>query len=105
MKISHSSQSAYLDTAAKKYVDSTKPTYSLSSEIENQFEYVDNKRTNKVIGYKLWFSCEGIPPFAVKFAQKPELPAYLSIVEFNSLEAIEIRANVYFRADGLKVVK
>ena len=44
-------------------------------------------------------------PFTVKFEQKPELPPFLAIVEFEKLEGIEIRSNVYFKADSLKVVK
>jgi hypothetical protein len=99
------SQNSYSDATAKLYIANNKPIHNVSSEVETQYNWVDGKRTDEVTGYRLYFAQEGVNPFAVKFASKPaELP-FLAEVKFDSLEAIEIRSNVYFRADGVRVVK
>ena len=81
------------------------PTQCTTSFIEKQYEYVDRQRTDNITGYKLWFVQEGLNPFTVKFEKEPTLPPFLSIVEFDNLQGIEIRNNVFFKADGFKVVK
>lgn len=40
---------------------------NVASEVETQYNWVDNKRTDEVVGYKLYFVQEGVNPFAVKF--------------------------------------
>lgn len=99
------SQSAYNEEMAKKYISDDKPIISVSSEVETQYNWMDGKRTDEVTGYKLFFSQEGVNPFAVKFEKKPILPPFLSEVKLDKLEAIEIRSNVYFRSEGVRVVK
>ncbi len=74
---------------------------NVSSEIEIQHNWVEGKPTKEVVGYKLFFAQEGVNPFAVKFAEKPELPKFLSEVTLEKLEAIEIRSKVYFRAESV----
>ncbi|MFT8425150.1 MAG: hypothetical protein ABF682_02425 [Liquorilactobacillus sp.] len=60
---------------------------------------------DEIKGYKLYFSQEGVNPFAVKFEKMPSLPPFLSEVKLDNLEAIEIHSNVYFSAEGVRVVK
>ncbi|MGY0180723.1 hypothetical protein [Lactococcus garvieae] len=104
-KISFNSQNTYSKDKAEEFVATGVPVHCTTSAIEIQYKYVDKQRTDEIVGYKLWFIQKGLNPFTVKFEQKPELPEFLSIVEFNNLTAIEIRSNVYFKADSLKVVK
>ena len=95
----------YNEVKVKQYLSDEKPVINVSSEIENQYNWIEGKRTNEIIGYKLYFSQEGVNPFAVKFEKKPTLPPFLSEVKLDKLEAIEIRSNVYFRSEGVRVVK
>ncbi|MGG1638730.1 hypothetical protein [Paenibacillus sp. NRS-1760] len=99
------SQNAYNENTAKQYISDVKPIISVSSEVETQYNWIDGKRTDLVTGYKLFFIQEGVTPFAVKFEKKPSLPPFLSEIKLDKLEAIEIRSNVYFRAEGVRSVK
>jgi len=99
------SQNAYNEETAKQYISDDKPTINISSEVETQYNWIDGKRTDEVTGYKLYFTHEGVNPFVVKFVKKPSLPPFLSEVKLDKLEAIEIRSNVYFRSEGVRVVK
>ncbi|EHS59315.1 hypothetical protein [Paenibacillus sp. Aloe-11] len=98
-------QNSYSTATAKQYIQDTKPIIIVSSEVEIQYNWIDGKRTDEVTGYKLYFVQEGVNPFAVKFVTKPSLPPFLSEVKLEKLEAIEIRSNVYFRSEGVRVVK
>ena len=82
----------YSDTTANKYVKVNKPIHSVSTELE-------------IIAYKATFVQEGLEPFQIKFKDKIKLPEFLSLVEFDNLQAVEVRYNVYFKADGIKEVK
>ncbi|MDT2668629.1 hypothetical protein [Enterococcus dongliensis] len=99
------SKSSYSEATATLYINGKTPIFNVSSEIEKQYNWIDNKRTDEVVGYKAYFVQEGVNPFAVKFEQEPTLPPFLSEVKLDNLEAIEIRSNVYFRATGVRVVK
>lgn len=105
MKTSYTQNNQYSEATARKYITTEVPTLCTTSFIETQFEYVDKQRTENIRGYQLWFVQEGLNPFSVKFETKPTLPPFLSNVEFANLRGIEIRNNVYFKADGLKVIK
>lgn len=104
MKIRNSANS-YNEATAQQYLSGEKSVVNVSSEIEVQYNWIDGKRTDEITGYKLYFSQEGVNPFAVKFEKKPSLPPFLSEVKLDKLEAIEIRSNVYFRSEGVRVVK
>lgn len=104
MKIKNS-QSKYNEETAKQYISADKPIINVSSEIETQYNWIEGKRTDEVTGYKLYFAQEGVNPFAVKFVENPSLPPFLSEVKLDNLQAIEIRSNVYFRSEGVRVVK
>ena len=104
MKI-RNSQSSYSQETTAKYIADDKPIYNVSSEVETQYNYIEKKRTDEVKGFKLYFSQEGLNPFAVYFSKMPSLPPFISEVKLDNLEAIEIRSNVYFRAEGVSVVK
>ncbi len=98
-------KSGYSDATASKYIALENPIYSLSTESEKQFKYVDGKRTDEVTGYRSWYTQEGLPPFMVKFEKDVKLPKYLSLVKFENLQGIEIRYDVYFKADDVTEVK
>lgn len=100
-----SSQNAYNEETARQYISDDKPIINVSSEVETQYNWIDSKRTDEVTGYKLYFTQEEVNPFPVKFVKKPSLPPFLSEVKLDKLEAIEIRSNVYFRSEGIRVVK
>ena len=91
----------YSETTVDKYLSDKTPIISVSAEIETQYKWSERKRTEEVTGYKLFFVQEGVNPFAVKFAEKPKLPKFLSEVLLEKLEAIEIRSKVYFRAESV----
>ncbi|KIU20779.1 hypothetical protein [Weissella cibaria] len=54
MKIKNSIN-AYSGVTAEKYIFSLKPIMNVASEVETQYNWVDNKRTDEVVGYKLYF--------------------------------------------------
>ncbi|MNW41286.1 hypothetical protein D3C74_184200 [compost metagenome] len=99
------SQNSYNEATANQYISDDKPIISISSEVEIQYNWIDGKRTDEVTGYKLFFTQEGVNPFAVKFEKNPSLPPFLSEIKLDKLEAIEIRSNVYFRSEGVRLVK
>ena len=105
MKKQFTQSGRYLESTAYENIRKDKPVQCVTSFIEVQYEYLDKQRTDNIKGYKLWFVQEGLNPFTVKFEKKPELPAFLSVVEFENSQGIEVRSNVFFKADGLKVVK
>lgn len=80
--------------------------YIVGLNLDTQFEYVDDKRTNSITGYQVWIATDSHNPFKVKFSpeDKPDL-TYFSIgdkITFEGLEAIQIRSNIYFRATGIQ---
>lgn len=95
----------YSNDTANNYIDSNKTIYSLSTELEVQRKWQDNRPTDQIIGYRAWFSQEGQEPFEVKFENQIKLPVYLAKISFDNLQACEIRNKVYFKADSLKEVK
>lgn len=97
-----STKNGYDATIVKKYLSDEKPIINVSSEIETQYKWIEGKRTEEVVGYRIYFSQEGVNPFAVKFEQKPKLPRFLAEVTIEQLEAIEIRSKVYFRAESVQ---
>ncbi|VUW93159.1 Uncharacterised protein [Streptococcus constellatus] len=98
-------QSGYSSELANHTLDSNKEIYLLSTELEPQYRFENNHRTDEIVAYRAWFTQEGLPPFTVKFAKKIALPSYLSAVNFDNLEACEVRYNIYFRADEVHEVK
>ncbi|EMG9622865.1 hypothetical protein V5420_002120 [Listeria monocytogenes] len=105
MKTTFNQTNHYTETTAQKFIVSDKPVQCVTTFMETQYEYVEKQRTDTIKGYKLWFIQEGLNPFSVKFEQQPTVPPFLAVIEFEHLQGIEIRNNVYFKADGLKVVK
>ena len=105
MKTGFQKNNQYNSETARKFVVNSLPVQCTTSFIETQYKYVDKQRTDEITGYKLCFVQEGLNPFVVKFDKKPELPPFLSIVEFENLQGIEVRSNIYFKADSLKGVK
>lgn len=94
-------KNGYSATTVNNYLSDKTPIISVSTEIETQYKWIEGKRTDEITGYKLFFAQEGVNPFAVKFAEKPELPKFLAEVTLEKLEAIEIRSKVYFRAESV----
>ena len=95
----------YSANTAKEYIDNKQAVHSLSTELEPQIMFEDGQPTGDIIAYKAWFSQKGLPPFQVKFEAEVKLPDYMTMVEFENLEACEVGYNVYFRASNLKEVK
>lgn len=95
----------YSAKTAKEYIDLAQPIHCLSTTLEPQQQFEDGKPTGEIISYKGWFVQKGLDPFQVKFAEKFELPNFMSLVQFDNLQACEVRYNVYFKADSLKEVK
>lgn len=98
------STTGYSVQTAKEFLDEQLPIYSVSTILEEQVRFENNKPTDEVEAYKAWFSQEGLPPFQVKFKKKVTLPAYLTPVKLENLEACEIRYKVYFRAEDVSEV-
>lgn len=91
---------------AKQVLDGGKPIRFVGPAFVAKYVWKDGKPTSTVKGYATWFIQEGLPPFTVRFPEKVTLPnKYLQIVDFDNLQACEVRDNVYFKADSLKEVK
>lgn len=75
-------------------------------ELETQYEYENNARTDTISGYQVWIATASHNPFRVKFLpeNKPDLTYFIigDEVSFEQLEAIQIKSNVYFRAKGIQ---
>ncbi|WP_270293229.1 hypothetical protein [Streptococcus koreensis] len=98
-------KSGYSTNTASEYIDSKQGIYCLSTELETQIKFEDNQPTGEIVAYKAWFSQKGLPPFRVKFENEIELPFYMSLVQFDNLQACEVGFNVYFKADNVKGIK
>ncbi|EAF0603850.1 hypothetical protein CDS02_04570 [Listeria monocytogenes] len=98
-------QGGYSIELANNILDGSKPIQSLSLELEPQFKFEDNQRTDEVVAYKGWFSQAGLPPFEVKFENQVKLPPYLSVISFDNIQACEVGYNIYFKANDIKEVK
>ena len=98
-------KTGYSANTAMEYINNKQAIHCLSTELEPQLKFEDNQPTGEIIAYKAWFSQKGLPPFQVKFDSEIDLPSYMAMVEFDTLEACEVGFNVYFRAQNLKEVK
>lgn len=105
LKIKKIQKSGYSTTTANEYINPNKPIHIVSTELEQQQQFENGKPTGEIIAYKATFIQEGLEPFQVKFSNKIQLPEFLSLVQFENLQAVEIRYNVYFKADGIKEVE
>ena len=103
MKIKRTS--GYSEALAKMYIPSDVSTYSLSINLDTQVKWVNGRPTDEVTGYQCWFIAEGTEPFKVKFTNKVSLPSMFTKIKFQNLEACEVGNNVYFKANGLEVMK
>lgn len=95
----------YSTITANEYIDNKQGIYCLSTELEPQQLFEDGKPTGEIIAYKATFIQEGLEPFQVKFESKIKLPDFMCLIQFDNLQAVEVRYNVYFKADGIKEVK
>lgn len=95
----------YSTNTANEYIDNKQGIYCLSTELEPQQLFEDGKPTGEIIAYKATFIQEGLEPFQVKFEDKIKLPDFMSLIQFDNLQAVEVRYNVYFKADGIQEVK
>ena len=98
-------KSGYSTNTASEYIDSKQGIYCLSTELETQIKFEDGQPTGAIIAYKAWFSQKGLPPFRVKFENEIELPSYMTLVQFDNLQACEVGFNVYFKAENVKGIK
>ena len=95
----------YTTTLADKIISSNQPIYSLSTELEPQQQFEGGKPTGEIVAYKAWFVQEGQDPFQVKFEDSIKLPAFQSMIQFDTLQACEVKYNIYFKANGIKEVR
>ena len=95
----------YSANTANEYIDNKQDILCLSTELEEQIKFEDGQPTGEIIAYKAWFSQKGLPPFRVKFENEIELPSYMTLVQFDNLQACEVGFNVYFKADNVKGIK
>lgn len=95
----------YSANTANEYIDNKQGIYCLSTELETQIKFEDGQPTGEIIAYKAWFSQKGLPPFCVKFENEIELPTYMTLVQFDNLQACEVGFNVYFKAENVKGIK
>ena len=95
----------YSTITANEYIDNKQGIYCLSTDLEPQQLFEDGKPTGEIIAYKATFIQKGLEPFQVKFEDKIKLPDFMSLIQFDNLQAVEVRYNVYFKADGIKEVK
>jgi len=95
----------YSANTANEYIDNKQGIYCLSTELETQIKFEDGQPTGEIIAYKAWFSQKGLPPFCVKFENEIELPSYMTLVQFDNLQACEVGFNVYFKAENVKGIK
>ena len=95
----------YTTALAEKIFNQNQPFYSLSTEPEPQQRFEDGKPTGEIVAYKAWFVQEGLDPFQVKFESEVELPSFQSLIQFDTLQACEVKYNIYFKANGIKEVK
>lgn len=98
-------KSGYSTNTASEYIDSKQGIYCLSTELETQIKFENGQPTGEIIAYKAWFSQKGLPPFRVKFENEIELPSYMTLVQFDNLQACEVGFNVYFKAENVKGIK
>ena len=98
-------KSGYSTNTASEYIDSKQGIYCLSTELETQIKFEDGQPTGEIIAYKACFSQKGLPPFRVKFENEIELPSYMTLVQFDNLQACEVGFNVYFKAENVKGIK
>ena len=98
-------QSGYSSELANHTLDSNKEIYLLSTDLEPQYRFENNHRTDEIVAYRAWFTQEGVEPFVVKFDTDIKLPKYLSVIEFEDLMACEIKYKVYFKAVNIKEIK
>ncbi len=98
-------KSGYSEELAKMYISSDVSIYSLSVNLDTQVKWVNGKPTDEVTGYQCWFIAEGTEPFKVKFPNKIDLPPMFTKIKFQNLEACEVGSNVYFKSNGIGVIK
>ena len=92
----------YSSELAKDYIANS-CAYLVGLAVEKQYVYVDNKRTEDISGYQVWLATNDENPFKVKFEKQPDLSGLKigDVVELDNLQAIKVRQNIYFKADGL----
>ena len=71
-------KNGYNERTALVYLDRKKPIYSLSTDLENTYKWVDGKPTKEISGYKLGFSQQGV--------SSPRSQQYQSICRLFSLK-------------------
>lgn len=95
----------YTTTLADKIISQNLPIFSLSTELEPQQRFEDGKPTGEIVAYKAWFVQEGQDPFPVKFEDTIKLPAFQSMIQFDTLQACEVKYNIYFKANDIMEVR
>lgn len=98
-------KSGYSLEVARQYVDANGEFLVISPEVMEIFKYdsINKKYTDEVDSYKIRVVQAGTVDFSVKFNKKVDVEQFKKI-KFKNLEAIELKNNVYFRADDISEV-
>ena len=97
-------KSGYSSQLFQEIFGNEKTAIVLSPEPIIRMKYVDNKPTNEIDSYRYWFVIKGQQPFEVKFPAQQAIEQFDEI-EFQGIEACNVRGNIYFRANSATVLK
>lgn len=101
MRINNFQKHSYSSDTAKKYINSGKDLMLASAHIEETFDYDENHNRN-ITGQRIWLIQEGLNPFYIKLPTGVKIDVkQFDKISLNNLEAIEIKNNVYFRAESI----
>lgn len=96
--------SGYSAEVLRKYIAGDEDVFLAGVVVETQYKFVDGKRTDDISGYQVYIATNNLNPFKIKFESEPDLSG-LKIgdkVTLVDAQAIEIRGNVYFKANAIK---
>lgn len=97
-------RSGYTSQLFHEIFGNEKNAIVLSPEANIRMKYVDNTPTEKIDSYRYWFVIKGQQPFEVKFSAQQAIEQFDEI-EFQGIEACNVRGNIYFRANSASVLK
>lgn len=100
--------SNYTEALAEECLGNRKKHLLLGSGLSQQPEYVNGKPTGKIANTRLEFYLEGVGADKIKLPADYQLDDSIKDfdqIEFINPEAIQVKNNVYFRAEGVKAVK
>lgn len=97
----------YSVETAEEYIDVNEEVVCVSKgDLINKYDNEKEKYTDEISHQTYWFSQEGLTePFKVKFEDINLKISQFSNVKLIGLTACEIQKKVYFKAEGIEVIK